>query len=42
MFNLVFASNPARPLYERLGWKEVGRVPRGADDEPAIIYWRDV
>jgi len=42
MFNLVFASNPARALYERLGWREIGRIPRGVDDEPAIIYWRDV
>lgn len=42
MFNLVFASNPARPLYEELGWREIGRVPRGVDDEPAVIYWRDV
>lgn len=41
-FNLVFESNPARPLYEELGWREIGRVPRGVDDEPAIIYWRDV
>lgn len=42
MFNLVFESNPARPLYEQLGWRQIGRVPRGVDDEPAIIYWRDV
>lgn len=42
MFNLVFESNPARSLYERLGWQQIGRVPRGVDDEPAIIYWRDV
>lgn len=42
MFNLVFESNPARPLYERLGWCEIGRVPRAVGDEPAIIYWRDV
>lgn len=42
MFNLVFESNPARALYEELGWTEVGRVPRGVDDEPAVIYWRDV
>lgn len=41
-FNLVFESNPARSLYEELGWREIGRVPRGVDDEPAIIYWRDV
>jgi GNAT superfamily N-acetyltransferase len=42
MFNLVFESNPARPLYEQLGWREIGRVPRGVDDQPAVIYWRDV
>lgn len=42
MFNLVFESNPARPLYERLGWREIGRVPRAVSDEPAVIYWRDV
>jgi GNAT superfamily N-acetyltransferase len=42
MFNLVFESNPARPMYEELGWREIGRVPRGVDDEPAVIYWRDV
>ena len=42
MFNLVFESNPARPLYERLGWREIGRVPRGVEGEPAVIYWRDV
>jgi GNAT superfamily N-acetyltransferase len=42
MFNLVFESNPARALYERLGWREIGRVPRAVNEEPAIIYWRDV
>lgn len=42
MFNLVFDSNPARPLYEQLGWREIGRVPRAVDGEPAIIYWRDL
>jgi GNAT superfamily N-acetyltransferase len=42
MFNLVFESNPARPLYERLGWREIGRVPRAVGGEPAVIYWRDV
>lgn len=42
MFNLVFESNPARALYEELGWTQIGRIPRGVDDEPAIIYWRDV
>ena len=42
MFNLVFESNPARGLYEGLGWVQIGRIPRGVDDEPAVIYWRDV
>lgn len=42
MFNLVFESNPARALYEELGWREIGRIPRAVDGEPAIIYWRDV
>ncbi len=42
MFNLVFESNPARALYQELGWRAIGRVPRGVDDEPAVIYWRDV
>jgi GNAT superfamily N-acetyltransferase len=41
-FNLVFESNPARALYEELGWHEIGRVPRAVDGEPAIVYWRDV
>lgn len=46
-FNFVFASNPARPLYEELGWREVGRVPdavnrAGHDPEDAVIYWRAV
>jgi GNAT superfamily N-acetyltransferase len=41
-FNLVFASNPARSLYEELGWREVGRVPNAVGGEEAIIYWRSV
>jgi GNAT superfamily N-acetyltransferase len=41
-FNFVFASNPARPMYEELGWYEIGRVPRAFEGEEAIIYWRDV
>jgi GNAT superfamily N-acetyltransferase len=41
-FNLVFASNPARPLYEELGWQVTGRVPEAVDGEDAIIYWRKV
>jgi GNAT superfamily N-acetyltransferase len=41
-FNLVFASNPARRMYERMGWREIGRVPRAVEGEDAIIYWREV
>jgi ribosomal protein S18 acetylase RimI-like enzyme len=41
-FNLVFESNPARALYEELGWREIGRVPKAVDGEDAIIYWRAV
>ena len=39
-FNLVFAGNPARSLYEELGWREIGRLPDAVDGEEAIIYWR--
>jgi GNAT superfamily N-acetyltransferase len=41
-FNLVFASNPARALYEELGWREIGRVPDAVGGEDAVIYWRGV
>ena len=34
-FNLVFESNPARRLYEELGWREIGRVPQAVDGEDA-------
>ena len=39
-FNLVFASNPARRLYERMGFEVVGRVPEAVDGEDAVVYWR--
>jgi GNAT superfamily N-acetyltransferase len=41
-FNLVFADNPARALYEELGWEAVGRIPRVIGEIDAIIYWRAV
>jgi GNAT superfamily N-acetyltransferase len=41
-FNLVFASNPARSLYEELGWREIGRIPDAVEGEDAIIYWRSL
>lgn len=41
-FNLVFESNPARRLYEELGWVEIGRLPDAVNGEPALIYWRAV
>ena len=39
-FNLVFESNPARRLYEALGFVEIGRVPAAVDGEDAVVYWR--
>jgi ribosomal protein S18 acetylase RimI-like enzyme len=39
-FNLVFESNPARRLYERLGFEVVGRVPDVIDGEAVLLYWR--
>jgi GNAT superfamily N-acetyltransferase len=41
-FNFVFERNPARALYEALGWEIVGRVPRALPDQDALIYWRAV
>ncbi len=42
MFNLVFESNPARGLYEQLGWLEIGRIPAAVDGEDCLVYWRAV
>ena len=42
MFNLVFESNPARALYDDLGFEIVGRVPAAIDGEDALVYWRRV
>jgi GNAT superfamily N-acetyltransferase len=46
-FNWVFESNPARALYERHGWIEVGRIPDAVarpdgKREAALVYWRSV
>lgn len=42
-FNFVFASNPARRMYESLGWVLVGTIPRAVDGEQdALIYWRSL
>ena len=41
-FNLVFAANPARRLYEQLGWRQIGRLPDAVDGQDAVIYWRPV
>jgi ribosomal protein S18 acetylase RimI-like enzyme len=41
-FNLVFESNPSRPLYERLGFVVVGRIPAAVDGEDALVYWRSL
>jgi GNAT superfamily N-acetyltransferase len=42
MFNLVFASNPARAMYRRLGFDELGRIPDAVGGEDAVIYWRSL
>jgi GNAT superfamily N-acetyltransferase len=42
-FNFVFADNPARPLYEELGFRVVGEVPDAVGPgRNAVIYWRSV
>ena len=41
-FNLVFESNQARSLYDRLGFKEIGRIPGAVEGEDALIYWRSL
>jgi GNAT superfamily N-acetyltransferase len=41
-FNLVFETNPARALYERFGWRVVGRLPAAVGGEDCLIYWRPV
>jgi ribosomal protein S18 acetylase RimI-like enzyme len=42
MFNLVFESNPASRLYERLGFRQIGLIPDAVDGEDARIYWRSL
>jgi ribosomal protein S18 acetylase RimI-like enzyme len=42
MFNLVFESNPARAMYDQLGFAVVGRVPDAVEGEDAVIYWRSL
>jgi len=39
-FNFVFETNPARRLYERMGFEVVGRVPEVIDGEAVLVYWR--
>ncbi|MGH9303577.1 MAG: GNAT family N-acetyltransferase [Acidimicrobiales bacterium] len=41
-FNLVFEANPARRLYEALGFEPIGRIPKAVDGADAFIYWREV
>ena len=42
-FNFVFEDNPARGLYEELGWTVVGRIPEALPDgRAALVYWRKV
>ncbi len=39
-FNFVFESNPARRLYERMGFEVVGRVPDVIDGQAVLVYWK--
>ena len=39
-FNLVFESNPARRLYEAMGFVPIGRIPDAIEGEDAVIYHR--
>jgi hypothetical protein len=42
LFNLVLERNPSRTLWERLGFREVGRIPEVIDGEAPVIYWRSL
>jgi ribosomal protein S18 acetylase RimI-like enzyme len=42
MFNLVQQHNPSRRLYERAGFKIVGRIPDVHGEEEGLIYWRSL
>jgi len=42
LFNLVFESNPARAMYHKLGFVEIGRIPDAVEGEDALIYWRSL
>ena len=42
MFNLVFADNPSRTLYESVGFTVIGRIPQARPGEDALIYWRSL
>ena len=42
LFNLVFESNPARGLYESLGFAVIGRLPSAVEGEDALMYWRQL
>lgn len=39
-FNAVFAANPARRLYDRLGFQLIGTIPEAIDGQDIVIYWR--
>jgi GNAT superfamily N-acetyltransferase len=42
MFNLVFESNSARRLYERVGFEVIGRIPDAVGGEAALLLWRRI
>jgi ribosomal protein S18 acetylase RimI-like enzyme len=42
LFNLVLEHNPSRRLWERLGFRQVGRIPEAVDGAAALVYWRSL
>lgn len=40
MFNLVQEHNPSRRIYERAGFRVIGRIPHAHGEEAGLIYWR--
>jgi L-amino acid N-acyltransferase YncA len=42
MFNLVQQNNPSRRLYERAGFRIIGRIPEVHGEEDGLIYWRSL
>lgn len=42
LFQLVLESNPSARLWRRLGFEEVGRIPKVVDGQAALLFWREL